>query len=137
MEYVDFDLAKKLKEKGFREKCLAYYTPFGGILGFNTINVDKRPSGYTMNFTELYECYNYYVENNIDAPTISQVLKWLREYKDIYCLPYFEQGVDMWFYAICKQTCGCEFPEFISKSDYDTYEQAAIAGIEYVLNNLI
>lgn len=143
MDFVTFEIAKKLKEKGFKEKCLTYYDVEDNVgLLYNTQYTDEvLPCQYT----DLLQCHNtgeaepQIDDSNfcIDAPTISQVLKWLRDEKNIYCLPWFEQGVDMWFYAICKPAYGCEFPEFMSKSDYDTYEQAALAGIENVLDNLI
>jgi hypothetical protein len=64
-------------------------------------------------------------------------LKWLRNEKEIYCLPHFEQGIDMWLFCIERPKAGCEFAEYISESIYNTYEQAALAGIEYILGNLI
>ena len=122
-DFVPFEIAKKLKEKGFT-------LPKPEIIGkFDSDGLFH--SQLYINFTETMD------SDEIIAPTISQVLKWFRDKKNIYCLPYFEQGIDMWLYAICKPNYGCEFPEFISESDYDTYEQAAIAGIEYCLNNLI
>lgn len=132
MDFVDFNLSKKLKEKGFREECFARYNC--SDKSYFCIN------SYHPNTESIFYCYNNDEDLGrfyIDAPTISQVLKWLREKKNIYCLPWFEQGIDMWFYAICKPISGCDFPEFMSESDYNTYEQAAIAGIEYVLDNLI
>jgi hypothetical protein len=132
-DYVPFELAKKLKEKGFREKCLCRYCNYSKTLHINEV---EPKIARKIDYSEFFKCYNSYVDSDIDAPTISQVLEWLRG-KNIYCLPWFEQGVDMWFYAICKPAYGCEFPEFISNSDYDTYKQAALAGIEYVLDNLI
>lgn len=128
MDFVNFDIAKKLKEKGFpqvKKGTLAMYNEEGEWYSLAR-NLDE--------FEYLFEDFDYH---DCVCPTISQVLKWLRDKKSIYCLPWFEQGVDMWFYAICEPIAGCEFPEFMSKSDYDTYEQAAIAGIEYVLDNLI
>lgn len=137
MEFLSFDLAKKLKEKGFEiptRSIVAMYNEQGVFFALTTAaDYQVSPSGYRY---RCYYDYDDFDEHDYIAPTISQVLKWFRD-ENIYCLPWFEQGVDMWFYAICKPTCGCDFPEFISKSDYDTYEQAAIAGIEYVLNNLI
>jgi hypothetical protein len=122
-DFVTFELAVKLKEKGFT-------LPKSEIIGkFDSDGLFH--SQLYINFTETMDL------DEIIAPTISQVLKWFRDKKNIYCLPYFEQGIDMWLYAICRPAYGCEFPEFISESDYDTYEQAAIAGIEYVLDNLI
>ena len=118
-DFVTYELAVKLKEKGFREKVNAYYGKHENIFEIHPA-LDMNDADY-----------------RASAPTISQVLKWLRNEKKIYCLPYFEQGIDMWLYAICKPAYGCEFPEFISESIYDSYEQAALAGIEYVLDNLI
>lgn len=126
MEYVSFDLAKKLKEKGFPQ----HWSDQHYILE-NEYEDDFFEVGAKYPVEVIYD----YIPT-IAAPTISQVLKWFRA-ENIYCLPWFEQGVDMWFYAICKPTAGCDFPEFMSESDYNTYEQAAIAGIEYVLDNLI
>lgn len=125
-DYVSFDIAKKLEEKGFKQN----YNIFGYKLIFSDENTIKFISDIG-----AYE--NEYFGINIPCPSISQVLKWLRGEKNIYCLPFFEQGVDMWFYAICKPACGSEFPEFVSESDYDTYELAALSGIEYILDNLI
>lgn len=114
-DFITFELAKKLKEKGYTLDTAFHYDDNGGIV-VSLVEFDERCE---------YPC-----------PEIHQVLKWMRE-KEVYCLPYFEQGIDMWLYAICKPAYGCEFPEFISESIYDSYEQAAIAGIEFCLNNLI
>lgn len=126
MEFVSFDIAKKLKEKGFPQ----HWSDQHYILE-NEYEDDFFEVGAKYPVEVIYD----YIPT-IAAPTISQVLKWFRD-ENIYCLPWFEQGVDMWFYAICKPTSGCDFPEFMSESDYNTYEQAALAGIEYVLDNLI
>ncbi len=34
MEFVDFDLAKKLKEKGFKNNCIGYYD-YAGEFHYN------------------------------------------------------------------------------------------------------
>lgn len=122
-DFVTFEIAKKLKEKGFPQTYVGKYDMLGP-----TYIEDGR----------LFEngCI-VEVATACTAPTIWDVLKWFREEKKIYCLPYFEQGIDMWFYANHIPACGSEFPEFISESIYDSYEQAALAGIEYVLDNLI
>lgn len=125
-DFVPYKLAVKLKEKGFIGNgdigcCCGFYCEEG----FN-INIMYDD----LNNNEL-------LHNEYLRPSISQVLKWLRSEKKIYCLPHFEQGIDMWFFYIAKPQAGCEFPEYMSESIYDTYEQAALAGIEYVLDNLI
>ena len=134
MGFVDFELAKKLKEKGFKEQCLAYYTNSNDLY----FNYSHKAGA---KYSDCYLSHNLMPKDSVsgkffDAPTISQVLKWLRKYKEIYCLPYFEQGIDMWLYSICRPNAGCEFPEFISESIYNDYEEAAIAGIDCALDNL-
>lgn len=136
MGFVDFELAKKLKEKGFVcDLPFAMYNELGQFALLTTsAPIRRAESGFTYRDYYDYEDFNEY---DFIAPTISQVLKWLRKYKEIYCLPYFEQGIDMWLYSICMPNYWCEFPEFISESIYNDYEEAALAGIEYVLNHLI
>lgn len=86
-DFVSFEIAKKLKEKGFVEKCLAYYDVEDnvGIL-FNTqYTYDIFPCQYT----DLLQSHNTGTatkqqddsEYCIDCPTISQVLKWFRKEK--------------------------------------------------------
>lgn len=147
--FVTFETAQKLKEKGFREQCLAYYDVEDNVgLLYNTQYSDELcPCQYT----ELLASYNSgdivsnldTSDNCIDAPTISQVLKWLREKKKIHiCIDIYDDG---WFFDIAsfyKEDTGVyeiKLPYKSSKvtSDYDSFEQAALAGIEYVLDNLI
>ena len=117
-DFVPFEIAKKLKEKGFDYPCVGHY--FNNKL-------------YTAHC--LTAAFFSNKDESIDAPTISQTLKWLREEKNIILIlnPYFNENCcvewdcDVWIdgkYIHC-----CE--------DYKTYEEAAIAGIEYVLDNLI
>lgn len=130
-DFVTLEIAQKLKEKDFKEECLCYYV--GDDLAYN---IESHVVNYQLRF-----CHNKYDNiwhrDNVDAPTIAQVLKWLRNEKEIYCLPHFEQGVDLWFFYIAKPQMGCEFPEYLSESTYNTYEDAALAGIKYVIDNLI
>ena len=39
-EIVDFWIAKKLKEKGFREKCLYRYSPYSKTLHQNQVETE-------------------------------------------------------------------------------------------------
>ena len=74
-------------------------------------------------------------------PTIPQVLKWLRETKSIHLDIYTLEGC--WACSIVdltKKDEDCDLFNFCVeclKGGYKSYEEAAIAGIEYVLNNLI
>ena len=133
-DFVSYDIAVKLKEKGFKEKCYAYYFPKGSELIFN-----HNPFSGGIVEDCLYsnnslpnECM---ASDFVDAPTISQVLKWLREEKKIYvqmemcgrrykCSLYERKWFDS--YLVCELHV-----------EFKSYELAAIAGIEYVIDNLI
>ena len=112
-DFVPYELAVKLNEAGFN-----YYTK------------------------EIYEI-NVLLERyfEIPKPTISQVLKWLREEKLILIglSPMQEYDVEEtieWCAVVYKadKQGGLSFEEEVY---YESYEQAAITGISYVLDNLI
>lgn len=135
-EFVSIEMAQKLKEKGFSCKHpFAMYDEGGKFHPlYTSADYYKAPSGFE------YRCYYDFDDFNDEdtlCPTIEQVLRWLRNEKNIYCLPIFEQGIDMWLFCIERPLTCCDFAEYISESIYDTYEQAAIAGIDYVIGNLI
>lgn len=132
-DFVNFDLAVKLKEKGYREKCFATYTPYSGTLKFNEINTDQRPTSYKLNIEEFRECYNYYKENNIDAPTISQVLKWLRDEKKIH-IGFGHSPRKKWRYVIMYIDDRFYNNPTLAVDGFLKIEQAALAGIEYTIN---
>ena len=138
-DLVTFEIAKKLKEKGFREECYAYWS---GSDNYHTIhyNFIQNPApSRKLTTKDFYKCENWYCErNNYDAPTISQVLKWLREEK-IYIVPTFcvdQNDNGYWDFRLISTMDGMLIYDEI-KNRYNSYEQAALAGIEYVLNKLI
>ena len=71
----------------------------------------------------------------VDAPTIFQVLKWLREEKKIHvCISYSDNLCSLWDYEVVLLD-GAMYQN--SESNFLSYEAAAIAGIEYCLDNLM
>ena len=110
-DFVSFELAVKLKEKEFDWETQYKYER--NILA------------------QRYE--------DIPIPSISQVLKWLREEKKLF--------VEIFMYHSCylyeiynTEIYDVDFTqksEKYSEEEYASYEQAALAGIEYVLDNLI
>lgn len=137
-DFVTFGIAKKLKEKGFKEECLFHYV--GEDLVYNI----ESPIANN----QLWFCHNQYDNiwhrDNVDAPTISQVLKWLRKEKKI--------SIEVGIHCSLKWMCTIygfsdELVDFTQYTHngiddtvfilYETDEQAALDGIEYVLDNLI
>lgn len=138
-DFVSFELAQRLKEKGFADKCLTYYDVKDnvGIL-FNTQYTDNiSPCQYT----DLLQSHNNGTatkqqddsEYCIDCPTISQVLKWLREEKEFMVFPVYSTNTSRWYCSIVNADSLDTYKLSLS----DSYEEAALAGIEYVLDNLI
>lgn len=75
MEFVSFEIAKKLKEKGYpqvKKNSLAMY------------NEDGDWYSLAKNLDEFEYSFEDFDEHDYICPTISQVLKWLRKEKSIY-----------------------------------------------------
>lgn len=138
MEFVDFELAKKLKEKGFTcELPFAMYNELGTFHLLTT----SAPYYVCSSGHKYREYYSYDDFDDYDCvcPTISQVLKWLREEKELHVEIYMYHNCYLWEIYNTK-IYDADFTqkrEKYSEIEYETYEQAALAGIEYVLNNLI
>jgi hypothetical protein len=133
-DFVTFEIAKKLKEEGFNKECLAYYTEDTEFY-YNTCCGSDVESA----FRSFNSQPNSICGKRIDAPIISQVLDWLRKEKELHVEIYMYHNCYLWeiynteIYDIdFTQKC-----EKYSEIEYDSYEQAAMVGIEYVLDNLI
>lgn len=126
-DLVNFELAQKLKEKGFKEKCLCHYV--GEDLYYNI----ESPIANNQLWFSHNKFDNIWHRDNYDAPTISQVLKWLRDEKGIHVCIALGEFSD-WMYDVSRID-GNMFCK--AEDDFESYEQAVLAGIEYVLDNLI
>lgn len=127
-DFVNFEIAKKLKEKGFKEQCLAYYTKDSGFYYNTSYGSDVENAFKSFNSRPNHIC-----GKRIDAPTISQVLKWLREEKGIHVCITLGEFSD-WVYDVSR----IDGNMFCKAEDgFESYEQAALAGVNYCLDNLI
>ena len=122
-DYVSFEVAKLLKEKGFNEKCVAYYpqciTPikltFGGRVNYNSSNKFKMLPP-------------------ISAPTHQMTMAWLRE-KNISIEPSVVKP-HYWVYTI-YEILNNKVKELYNDGGFDSYKKAVEAALKYVLKNLI
>lgn len=119
-DYVSFETAKLLKEKGFDESVNRFYE-------ISTGKPSLVRSEYCRNsFTTSYS-----------APTLQMTLKWLREIHKIFisivCCTYQRLNKVIWVPDIT--TFESVFPD--SAVECDTYEEACERAIKYVLKNLI
>lgn len=143
MEIVPFEIAKKLKEKGFKEKCLAYYDINDNVgLLYNTQYSDEySPCQYT----DLLQSHNTDTtvaqpddsENCCDAPAISQVLKWLRKTHNLFIVVFLNDDSDNPVTFEIYKGVECVTDYHIKYYPLDEWSKAEIDAIEYVLDNLI
>ena len=130
-DYVSFEVAKLLKEKGFHEPCIATY------------------NSTTKNFQveEIYEDWTIHWKGYISVPTQQMAMKWLREKHklyiginievgDIQMLPSydFEETVLGYNFVIYnEETLMWAFKDKTTRS----YEGAVESALKYCLENLI
>jgi len=130
-DFVSYDIVVKLKEKGFNEQCLAYYTKDLDFYYNTSYGSDVESAFKSFNSRPNHIC-----GKRIDAPIISQVLKWLREKKNIEVVASFSYGNKVWGYQVGDMTL-LEDSILAYEYSFPTYEEAALAGIQYVIDNLI
>ena len=117
-DYVSFETAKLLKEKGFDEPCLMCYTYDGKLGNYGQYNSYKN--------SEVF---------SLTAPTLQMAMKWLREVHSLWCEISWE-GKGLW----CMEVFSLMDEEFIPDSivhEIKSYEEACEAAIKYCLENLI
>ena len=120
-DYVSFETAKLLKEKGFDEKC--FYC-FDDVIGESRLS-------------RLMICNNSeLVEHYYSAPTLQMVMKWLREKQIFITIGFCDYPTlhkSEWIPEVCTHDSIFDEPSIA----YSTYEEACEAGIRYCLENLI
>lgn len=126
-DYVSFEVAKLLKEKGFQAKCTACYSSDPS----HTFELISGRINYCNPRFRKYKSIPPY-----NAPTIQMALKWLREVHNLYInifvtwkdkISHYQWSIDN---LITQDTI------------YDTpclekYEEACNTAIKHCLENLI
>ena len=126
-DFVSFETAKLLKEKGFDEYCSGYYKfdKSLGILSNAIINNSALDDDGI----------------DISAPTLQMAMKWLREEKN-YHIMIDCHGTKNWLPTI-QHTVGSDDYKIegkvqkISGNGFDSYEEAVVAALKYCLTILI
>ena len=129
---ISFEIAKLLKEKGFDEQSINFYTkPNSKMFG-----IDEHYRNYPIKNTpkKLYKLgFNAVlnIENIYFAPTIAEVVMWLYEKHGIWISVEATDDFTMFCFRIRKKE--------ISRLsfNYNSLTEAYEAAIEYTLKNLI
>ena len=118
-DYVSFETAKLLKEKGFDERCNSYF------ISDNEIALISNRRDFNNHGVYL------------SAPTLQMAMKWLREVRNRYieiCTDKAHNFKDIVFRpAIYDKELDCLW----ESDNFSTYEQAVEAAIKHCLENLI
>jgi hypothetical protein len=118
-DYVSFETAKLLKEKGFDELCCPWYSPYGD---FNENGLKMRNSDCAL--------------ETIMAPTLQMVMKWLRKVHNLHIEVRYFPTPKIYRYVILRSPMTIEnidsHPQY-----FNSYEEACEAAIKYCLENLI
>ena len=148
-DYVSFETAKLLKEKGFDEATIGYYPIIG-------------KAKETFHKGAAYR-WNYFSDRGIAAPTLQMALKWIQEAHNIIIVADYEYECTdtSWYFKVYRLGENGK-PESVpikgvsydkdnnptehivgyrdyerSYKDYATREEAEDEGIRYVLENYI
>ena len=124
-DYVSFEVAKLLKEKGFNEpyyRCSRVYNENGTLQPHHYVRIDG---------------FKY-----ISAPTLQMAMKWLREEHSIFIdiMSRFSMNADkdVCFSYSCKKLTGTYKSGYeYGDGEWLNYEEACEAAIKYCLENLI
>jgi len=127
-DYVSFETAKLLKEKGLDEYGMYFYTL-----------KDEGREGYKSNKRLGEFAHNSHPElkeRAVSCPTLQMAMKWLREkciFITLNIIAFNLNGLPIWHFVIWRNNNH----EYRSSDYFDSYEQACEAAIKYCLENLI
>ena len=124
-QYVSFETAKLLKEKGFNWQCPAYYSEY--FDNWKTLRFWKcgKPKTYDTVRNSGY----------LLVPTQSMAVRWLREVHNIFISPRIQN--DGTYICYLYDTKGNGIQGYDKNLVQVSYEQACEATIKYCLENLI
>lgn len=129
-DYVSFECAKLLKEKGFDELCECAYSENGQyLLSCYKGVVNRRiKNSEALNFSY-----------SVVAPTLQMAMKWLRE-KHLLHISIDMVNGGRWEYEIDDISCpfdGGVLPKCYCYKSFCSYEEGINEAIKYCLENLI
>lgn len=121
-DYVSFETAKLLKEKGFNWNTDKQFNSDKIVADYDITDRSRHPERY------------------LDAPTLAMVMKWLREVHHIFIdIDYdsHEFGDKPYFTLMTNMDTCSYYSEKNLPLNRATYEEMAEAAIKYCLENLI
>ena len=117
-DYVSFETAKLLKEKGFNESCLKQYYNNGEL---SNVSIEAK--------------YNT-IDNQVSSPTLQMAMKWFLKKHNIFICVLFLEESNGFGYTI-ENIITKKYITTSKNSSYKESEEAGEAAIKYCLENLI
>ena len=148
-DYVSFEVAELLKEKGFDEKCSCVWIINKANNPEDTDGVYKVASPYFMegesyvsneDIDRVLKYFDeYYYKDAFLCPTLSVVMKWLREIHNIHIdintnWAFKDDLIVVGYMFNTHSTINSWYQDLVN---YPTYEEACEEAIKYCLENLI
>ena len=132
-DYVSFESAKLLKEKGFDTPTKIWY-------GKVTSHWGGDSSGDRTYINEYKDSVNNHLDDSFEflcyRPTLQMAMKWLREAHNIHIVVNCGFGGERkWFSNILNIVSHHKYPN--STGYFNSYEEACDEAIIYCLENLI
>ena len=130
-DYVSFEIARLLKEKGFDGECRAFWKDWKGEIRLCSCN---RADMFDYCHNSMLERYNDAKETNIATPTLQMAMKWLREVYNLYIEMKISKNTFLWGFRVSLSNGSTSYSH---ANVFSNYEQACEAAIKYCLENLI
>ena len=148
-DYVSFETAKFLKDKGFKHWCYKCYGDAvyhkGTPISFDE-ECELKDEGledeieYVEGYLYDFGCDNRKKDAKVyAAPTLQMAMKWLREKYSIHVVPKFDFYSGDYTGRIYdgRRDSASERDNYIAITAFGKYEEAADAAIKYCLEKLI
>ena len=138
-DYVSFETAKLLKEKGFGGECMSMYVTPKPHAGMGNPNEAKiAPHGRDSHYYDgyLYQC---------EAPTLQMAMKWLKEAHNLHIEIRITNhsissmvNVIKYYWVMCDTETGrwCDESTVYNVGAFDKSEEAEEDAIRHALEKL-
>lgn len=132
-DYVTYGQAKELRQLGFNEPCLYNYDAAGNFVPNSAVGYEEE----SITTEDLLESHNFWEHERVDAPTLSQVQKWLMEKKELWVFSNRVKQKELkgkFYWSISDK----DLNEFTTESFklFNSYEEALSEGITECLKLL-
>ena len=135
-DYVNFEIAKLLKEKGFDEKCQKVYMYNNQLLQAQIfMEGESFVDNKCIEDVANYNGWITYTQGNYAylCPTLQMAMKWLRIKHGLFIRIIEDITGNIYEWSVYQKNYGCRASTYVE----DSYEQAEKAAIKYCLENLI